>query len=70
MQGLPEARRVGGAWRHRSPNFLPERLQRSIVLAALSISALLAVPAYLDRRVRFVVPYPPGGNVDIAARGS
>jgi tripartite-type tricarboxylate transporter receptor subunit TctC len=43
--------------------------QWSTVLATLGIGTLLAVPAYPDRPGRFVVPYLPGGNVDIAARG-
>ena len=43
------------------------------LLALVTSIALAAAPAawaqkWPDKPVRFIVPYPPGGNVDVAAR--
>ncbi|HEX2829746.1 MAG TPA: tripartite tricarboxylate transporter substrate binding protein [Burkholderiales bacterium] len=37
-------------------------------LALFSLPAIAATPAYPDRPIRLIVPYAPGGNVDITAR--
>ncbi|MGE5523438.1 MAG: Bug family tripartite tricarboxylate transporter substrate binding protein [Rhodospirillaceae bacterium] len=39
-----------------------------IIAAALGAAAGIAQAAYPDRPVRIIVPYPPGGNIDITAR--
>ena len=45
---------------------------RFLAVALIAIAAVTAVPTaantYPDRNVRLIVPYPPGGNVDTAAR--
>jgi tripartite-type tricarboxylate transporter receptor subunit TctC len=45
---------------------------RFLAIALIAISALTASPVaagtYPDRNVRLIVPYPPSGNVDTAAR--
>src|ERR1700758_4104910 len=61
-------RRIGG---QRSV-LAREDLMRFLAIALIAISALTASPVaagtYPDRNVRLIVPYPPGGNVDTAAR--
>ena len=39
-----------------------------IVLAALALGATNAAAVYPEKPIRFVVPFPPGGGVDIVAR--
>ncbi|CAM3976383.1 Twin-arginine translocation pathway signal [Bordetella tumbae] len=41
---------------------------RTCAAIALSAYASLSVAAWPDKPVKIVVPYPPGGNVDVAAR--
>jgi tripartite-type tricarboxylate transporter receptor subunit TctC len=47
-------------------------LMRFLAIALIAMSALTAGPVaagtYPERSVRLIVPYPPGGNVDTAAR--
>jgi putative tricarboxylic transport membrane protein len=46
-----------------------KRTFQLIALSVLSIGALTsATAAYPDRAIRVIVPYPPGGNIDITAR--
>jgi tripartite-type tricarboxylate transporter receptor subunit TctC len=39
-----------------------------LALAAVSLSAAALAQGYPSRPVRFIVPYPPGGTVDVVAR--
>ena len=43
-------------------------LRRSLVLSLLSFALALPAAAQTGRPVRIVVPYPPGGSVDVVAR--
>ncbi len=38
------------------------------VVAALAAGTALAQQTYPNRTVRFIVPWPPGGGVDLLAR--
>ena len=40
----------------------------ALALCALTTTPALAQPAYPDKPVKFVVPYPPGGGTDVIAR--
>src|SRR4051812_10873828 len=44
------------------------RVVTAIGLALWSASALPATGGYPDHAIRLIVPYPPGGNIDITAR--
>lgn len=50
----------------------PDMLKRVALAVALMATTLLSLPAlaqdFPNRAVRIVVPWPPGGNVDITAR--
>jgi tripartite-type tricarboxylate transporter receptor subunit TctC len=54
------------------PRSLGEDLMRLLAIVLIAVSAVTAGPAvggtYPERNVRLIVPYPPGGNVDTAAR--
>src|SRR3990170_4290666 len=51
---------LGGAMNNRD---LP------LILAALLLAAASTAPAaYPEKTIRIIVPYPPGGNIDITAR--
>jgi hypothetical protein len=44
---------------------MPPRL--SAFIAALFVAASATAQTWPDKPIKLVVPYPPGGNVDIAA---
>src|SRR5436305_6077927 len=44
------------------------RIVYGSVLSALLFAACHAVAAYPERSIRIIVPYVPGGNIDITAR--
>jgi tripartite-type tricarboxylate transporter receptor subunit TctC len=44
------------------------RIVHGLVLTALLFAASYALAAYPERTIRIIVPYAPGGNIDITAR--
>lgn len=40
----------------------------AVILLAIASSSAIAQPAYPNKPIRFIVPFPPGGGTDIVAR--
>jgi len=43
-------------------------MYRTLVLAALLFTSLVEAQPYPNRPIKFIVPFPPGGNLDFVAR--